>query len=125
MGYYKPDVYNQPEAFGLRLIGAAYLPDCDAYGFHIVAAFRDKDGGVWAAEDSGCSCPQPFESHTSMDDLTRIESVQDWREFASFREDDGDDSVLSGESWSDYVAEVRADVLDVERRIVDVLREGK
>lgn len=66
MAWGTPDLYNQPEAFGLEGFG-----DVDrggSYEFDIFAVWRsieDPSLFYWGT-DSGCSCPSPFEDHTSL-----------------------------------------------------------
>lgn len=42
-----------------------YVVDVDmteeSYSFDILRVGRDRDGALWWARDSGCSCPTPFE----------------------------------------------------------------
>jgi hypothetical protein len=64
-------VYLSPEAFGLEQVDS--LDEAGlSYAFHMLIAWREKATGalLWA-EDSGCSCPAPFERYTSIDDLDR------------------------------------------------------
>lgn len=61
MGYNAPDIYNQPEAFGLRLLASGgYM----SYDFHMGILLEDVDGSRYVAFDSGCSCAAPFEDYT-------------------------------------------------------------
>lgn len=52
--------YHDPEKFGLTLVGS--IDYRDAYEFDIVAVFRDQQGRLGYLQDSGCSCPMPFEN---------------------------------------------------------------
>lgn len=72
MGYHVPDMYGQPEAFGLTLVGCASDDTMD-YQFDMFAVWQDRDGVFYWAEDSGCSCPSPFENFTRLDyeDVTK------------------------------------------------------
>lgn len=58
-----PNIYYQPEAFGLTTFGQVSDPD-SCYSFDDVVVWeRESPNGnllCWAA-DSGCSCPSPFE----------------------------------------------------------------
>lgn len=77
MGYYDPDVYNQPEKFGLTLIDELNDPRAD-YDFDIFAVWKHEETGkIYWANDAGCSCPSPFEDYTSLDDLHEVESVDE------------------------------------------------
>lgn len=68
MGYYNPDVYYQPEAFGLELVGEiSWHEPC--YDFDLTAVWKKSRGEYYLASDSGCSCPSPFEDFTSVESL--------------------------------------------------------
>lgn len=65
-----------PESQGLELV--AELDWAGAYEFDMVCVWRQFDTGqLWAAHDSGCSCPVPFESHTWPTDFTEVRSISD------------------------------------------------
>lgn len=50
----------------------------EPWEFNQTAVFESKETRMlFYAEDSGCSCPSPFEE-TSFDDLTPILRLQDW-----------------------------------------------
>ena len=71
--------YNAPE----QLEHLVTLSDPNAsYDFSDVILVKDtSDGKLYAAHDSGCSCPSPFESHTFPTDFTEIRSVEDFLNF--------------------------------------------
>lgn len=55
------NIYDKPEDFGLTLIDDIDFSS-GAYEFDITAVWRrDADGALVYADDSGCSCPSPFE----------------------------------------------------------------
>lgn len=55
------------------------------YSFDLTRVYRHTETGeLFYAEDSGCSCPSPFEN-TEEDDLVRIERMQDWYDHATYR----------------------------------------
>lgn len=62
--------YNSPEKFGLRLIGDEQWGDA-FYNFDMTAVWIDGDGQYYYADDSGCSCPAPFEDYTDLADLEK------------------------------------------------------
>jgi len=68
MGYEKPDLYYQPEAFGLQTIGEVEWND-ESYSFNFTVVWQSKEDPkvFYWAQDSGCSCPAPFEDFTSLD----------------------------------------------------------
>lgn len=61
-------IYDAPEKFGLTTIGEIdYSTGC--YEFDLTVVWRDAPGQLYYGDDSGCSCPSPFEGQ-GMDDLT-------------------------------------------------------
>lgn len=76
MGYLVKDVYYQPEAFDLTPVGEIEW-DEESYQFFITAVWLHADGTIYYADDSGCSCPAPFEDFTSLSDLDKADTVQD------------------------------------------------
>lgn len=66
------NVYNSPEKHGLKIIFSNDI--ADSYKFNILVVFKSLYGGAYYfAQDSGCSCPVPFENFEKIDDLTPIE----------------------------------------------------
>jgi hypothetical protein len=63
-------VYYSPEDHGLETIGEAQWGEA-CYDFDLTVVWRNKaTGQLYYADDSGCSCPSPFEDHRVVDDLT-------------------------------------------------------
>jgi hypothetical protein len=55
------NIYYQPAEFGLTTVGEVdYVPGC--YEFDLLVVWQDANGRYFYGEDSGCSCPAPFES---------------------------------------------------------------
>lgn len=55
------NLYCAPEDHGLRTVGEIDFSD-DFYGFDLLVVLeRPATGELLYAEDSGCSCPSPFE----------------------------------------------------------------
>jgi hypothetical protein len=68
----KVSIYYSPEEHGLEVFGVLDEPDM-CYEFHTLAVWKGlHDGRLRYAEDSGCSCPSPFEECHSTADLTEI-----------------------------------------------------
>jgi hypothetical protein len=61
---------------GLRLLDYVDYSSGD-YCFDYRAVWTDKQGRLWTARDSGCSCPSPFED---TDELSRVWSSAELRE---------------------------------------------
>ncbi len=69
------------------------------YDFHDVILVQDElSGRFFAAHDSGCSCPVPFENHTFPTDYTEVRTQQEFR---------------------DYVKDVAGDYVKYEQRDID------
>jgi hypothetical protein len=64
-------IYYSPEDHSLKLFGELDEPNL-SYEFHMLVVWVSHDGRLWYAEDSGCSCPSPFEDFHSVDDLIEI-----------------------------------------------------
>lgn len=75
MGWGSPDVYYNPEKFGLTIVETFDFSD-GYYQFDYLAVWKDEAGNLFYAEDSGCSCPSPFES-MGLPDLTRVQSADE------------------------------------------------
>lgn len=68
--------WNAPEKFGCRAV--AELDTGGSYEFDMVCVVQViETGDVYAAQDSGCSCPTPFEDHTWPTDWTLIRKADD------------------------------------------------
>ena len=90
MGYGTPDIYYQPEEFGLELIGTYSHPDL-SWEFEMVIVLRHKEtGDLYWAQDSGCSCPSPFEDFTSFADLGPPLTLENFEAFEAAISDIGD-----------------------------------
>lgn len=70
------NIYSTPEAFGLSTVGEVEWSD-GCYQFDLTVVWRDVEtGAFYYADDSGCSCPAPFEND-SRESITKIERLQD------------------------------------------------
>lgn len=89
------NIYYAPEKFGLTILGEVEFSS-GAYEFDTSVVWASTDGRVYAGDDSGCSCPSPFES-VGLADLTPITRLQDLidyfetRKKESYRYDPDDD----------------------------------
>lgn len=68
MGWNDPDVYYQPERFGLTVV-AEIDYSSGIYEFDFRVVWRHSSGLVLTARDAGCSCPSPFETYTSLEEV--------------------------------------------------------
>lgn len=87
MSYDSPDVYHQPEHFGLTPIDTLDL-DNEPYQFHYLCVWKHEDGRVFWAEDSGCSCPSPFENYRSLESLEHLKEIEPLKRRLKGREEE-------------------------------------
>lgn len=62
-------MYYNPEHFGLAMVGQVSWSE-EAYQFDLTAVWRDAEGKLYWGDDSGCSCPSPFEEVNALGKLT-------------------------------------------------------
>lgn len=63
------DPYYSPDEFGLEIVGEIEWMD-EPFEFDMTVVWRDPSTGqFYAADDSGCSCPSPFEGFHARADL--------------------------------------------------------
>jgi hypothetical protein len=65
---YGNDIYYNPEKFGLEKVGEFDWADPD-YSFDICCVWKAQRGQYWVGNDSGCSCPSPFENVNDINEL--------------------------------------------------------
>lgn len=74
---YDTNVYYNADKIGLESIGCWDLREPD-YSFDLLILVRETaTGKLFAATDSGCSCPVPFEDHSFPADFTEVRSWED------------------------------------------------
>lgn len=67
-------LYDSPAKFGMEPVGEVEWSD-GSYQFDLTVVWRRVcDGALFWSEDSGCSCPSPFES-IGTDDLVALTSL--------------------------------------------------
>lgn len=75
------NVYYYPEKFDLTQIGMLSDPYA-SWSFDDLVVWQHKDGRIFYASDSGCSCPAPFEQLNSLEDLKEvIDTPESWKDF--------------------------------------------
>lgn len=58
------NVYYDPQKFGLSVVDSLDEPDL-SYEYNTLVVWKhDQSNRLYWAQDSGCSCPTPFESYT-------------------------------------------------------------
>jgi hypothetical protein len=73
---YDSNIYYSPEKFGYTTLGE--IDFGESYEFDIYVVFV-RNGKVFYTQDSGCSCPSPFED-TTEDDLEEITDSMAFKE---------------------------------------------
>lgn len=85
------NIYYDPEKFGLTTIGEIDWSDgCYCFDYTVVWK-RESDGRFVYADDSGCSCPSPFED-TGVDELVVLRKrggLKDFKEHCAERQAEG------------------------------------
>jgi hypothetical protein len=76
------NIYYEPEKFGLTILKSHDI--AGSYQFDMIVVWRTDDGRFLVGQDSGCSCPSPFED-TGVRDLKEVESQADVADFARSR----------------------------------------
>lgn len=102
------DPYYQPEAFGLTTVGEVEWSEPD-YSFDLTVLWKDAAGTLHWADDSGCSCPSPFEDYTTLESL----ETGTFHEFASHL-----NARLAQMRGSEFQTR---DVIHAEPQVVDLL----
>lgn len=67
--------YYSPEASSLSIV--AEIDTAGSYEFDMVVVWRDAEGKLWAAADSGCSCPTPFDEISYPDGMQPVSRWED------------------------------------------------
>lgn len=102
--------YSCPEDLGLKIIGDIELTEPD-YSFDTVLVVQDIESGkLYAAHDSGCSCPSPFEDTVFPTDFVEIIKVRDFESLV----EENSSKVRGLYDFSGF--------LDLKRKISEVLK---
>lgn len=78
------NIHYNPQKFGLQLFGE--IDFAGAYEFDLVAVWKHGSKFLYG-EDSGCSCPTPFEDQ-GLDDLKEIVSLAEFQNYLKNKDDD-------------------------------------
>jgi hypothetical protein len=94
MAWDDSNLYYSPEKFGLQIVADIEWDD-ESYEFNQTVIWKDAEGQLYIASDSGCSCPLPFEYARTIDDLTKVtrdEAIAQLTECAQegWEEEDGE-----------------------------------
>lgn len=66
----RDNIYSAPEKFGLTIVDSMSMTK-ESYQFDILLVITDGKN-FYAARDSGCSCPSPFENIQSVNKLVHL-----------------------------------------------------
>jgi hypothetical protein len=95
------NVHSSPEKFDLTVVADIELTGASCE-FDGLVVWKHKDGRVFYATDSGCSCPTPFEDYNS------LESLKDAKlDIALIEETIEKASGLSGVEKKDYIKAIK------------------
>ena len=75
------NIYYSPEKYGLSAFAEFEYSD-GCYQFDTRVVWKDKQGQLWTARDSGCSCPTPFEGYnlSNIDMLMNTDMIrEEWK----------------------------------------------
>lgn len=78
------NIYYSPEKFGLEIVGDFEWSEPD-YSFDMLVVWKEKRGKYWVGEDSGCSCPSPFEDFKGTEDLRGPYTKEELRKHLDYR----------------------------------------
>jgi len=78
------NIYYDPQDFGLELVGEFDWTEPD-YSFDMLVVWKSGRGQYWIGEDSGCSCPSPFEDVRDVNELDGPYTKADLRKRVNFR----------------------------------------
>lgn len=62
------NIYYNPEQYGVEVVGEFEWSE-PSWSFDTLVVWRQARGKYWIGQDSGCSCPTPFENITDINEL--------------------------------------------------------
>lgn len=108
------NAYYRPEELGLEIV-AEIDYSSQSYEYDTRVVWRHVETGkLYTARDSGCSCPTPFESYQSIEDLEPVSLIaldQEVREVLAGRYVN-----ITPEEGQEFLALVRAAIQKPRRR---------
>lgn len=78
------NMYYNPEDYGLEVVGQFEWTEPN-WSFDTLVVWKEKRGRYWIGEDSGCSCPTPFENITDINQLDGPYTKDGLRKRLNFR----------------------------------------
>lgn len=99
---YDKNPYYSPEECGLKVVGLLEDQNAD-YSYDSILVVQDiETGKLYAAHDSGCSCPTPFEDIKGLGDMVEIQSELDMRAFVEMEESEYSQKWVHGDRFDLY-----------------------
>lgn len=123
MSYGSPDVYYQPEHFKLTQVGMISDPEAD-WSFDDFVVWQHEDGRLFYASDAGCSCPSPFESYTSLGDLTPITDSTYDQFYSDLMKHSNDSWRSDGKEKNDRYPDFKANKVELASKVLRLLRNN-
>lgn len=116
MSFGAPDVYYQPDNFGLEMIDIINWDD-EPYQFDITAVWYHPESGLfYIGSDSGCSCPGWFEDFTSLNDLEGpLTKQQVFDALNDLRTKE-----VGGSYFTGNVSEIDGEIAEITRKIFSI-----
>lgn len=99
---YDTNVFYYPQTHDLTQVAMIDFSD-GSYQFDYRVVWQHKDGKLYTARDSGCSCPSPFEKYNMLEDLERA-NIQELIDEARIEQRA---DYYCGDNPADYVEELR------------------
>lgn len=111
------NIYYSPEKFGLEVVGSFDWRDCD-YEFDMLVVWKEGRGKYWVGEDSGCSCPSPFEDVKDKSELHGPYTKAELRKYLDYRISERGEDEETRSYYSTYSkAVLKKSASDILRRI--------
>ena len=70
------NIYDTPERFGLVNVGTMDLDDQPWQFNMLLVQFHPETNKFYVSQDSGCSCPSPFEDITTLDGIKPMTEIE-------------------------------------------------
>lgn len=106
------NLYDNPEKFDLIVVGELNDPGAN-WSFDDLVVWQHDSGRLFYAQDSGCSCPSPFENLTEIESATEI-TKDSWASFA--------DHVMNhAEEWDKSSGEFQCDKNQLMSKVAALL----
>ncbi len=112
-------IYGNPEQWGLKVFAEVSNPALD-YEFSMFVVWQDKDSNLLYAEDSGCSCPEPFEGIASLGELGTIIGADGLKAFFDALTSWGDHN-----NTDTYSGPCVVDTTEVRRKVREYMTRAK